>query len=267
MKASLNKTRVLLEVWFAYMSAYRAEIVIWILSGSLPLIMMAVWIGKANTENGTVNGFTPSDFATYFLAAWLTQQLAVAWVSWELDYQIRLGELSAKLLRPFDVMWEHVTQHITERLVRLPFIIIVLGVGIWLVPDTQLTPGILYVLVYTCSVVMAFMIRFLIAYCIGLLTFWFDQATALDELYFVVAAFLTGSFAPLEFYPPIVRAFIEWTPFPYIIYYPIQILIGSVSSADILRILIVQVWWISLFALLRLFLWKHGLRRYGAFGA
>lgn len=249
------------------MSAYRAEIVIWILSGSLPLIMLAVWIGKANAEDGTVNGFTPSDFAAYFLAAWLTQQITVAWVSWELDYQIRLGELSAKLLRPFDVMWEHLSQHVTERLVRLPFIIVILSIGVWLVPNTQLTPGIMSVVVYALSAIMAFMIRFLISYCIGLLTFWFDQATALDELYFVAAAFLTGSFAPLEFYPPAVRAFIEWTPFPYTIYYPIQMLTGTVSNTEVMRILIVQLSWISMFALIRLFLWKHGLRRYGAFGA
>ncbi|MEM8533660.1 MAG: ABC-2 family transporter protein [Chloroflexota bacterium] len=267
MRAALHKTRVLLEVWFAYMSAYRAEIVIWILSGSLPLIMLAVWIGKANAEDGTVNGFTPSDFAAYFLAAWLTQQITVAWVSWELDYQIRLGELSAKLLRPFDVMWEHLSQHVTERLVRLPFIIVILSIGVWLVPNTQLTPGIMSVVVYALSAIMAFMIRFLISYCIGLLTFWFDQATALDELYFVAAAFLTGSFAPLEFYPPAVRAFIEWTPFPYTIYYPIQMLTGTVSNTEVMRILIVQLSWISMFALIRLFLWKHGLRRYGAFGA
>ncbi|NOK60843.1 MAG: hypothetical protein GFH27_549289n174 [Chloroflexi bacterium AL-W] len=267
MSAALNKTRVLLEVWFAYMSAYRAEIVIWILNGSLPLIMLGIWIGKANAEDGTVNGFTPSDFAAYFLAAWLTQQFAGAWVSWELDYQIRHGELSPKLLRPFDVLWEHLAQHVTERLVRLPFIIIILFIGVLLVPNTQLTPNISHVLIYTLSVVMAFMIRFLISYCIGLLTFWFEQATALDEMYFVAAAFLTGSFAPLEFYPPAVRAIIEWTPFPYTIYYPTQLLTGAISGTETLRILTVQIAWVSIFAILRLFLWKHGLRRYGAFGA
>src|SRR5215470_209127 len=80
MQQMLRKARVLLTVWFAHMSAYRAEIVIWILTGSVPLIMLAVWIGKAQAGGGAVGGFTPQDFAAYFLAAWISQQLIVAWV-------------------------------------------------------------------------------------------------------------------------------------------------------------------------------------------
>jgi ABC-2 type transport system permease protein len=267
MRQSVRKARVLLEVWFAHMSAYRAEIVIWILTGMLPLIMLAVWIGKANATGGAVNGFTPQDFAAYFLGAWLTQQGIVAWVSWELDYQIRQGVLSPKLMRPLDPFWEHLAMHCTERLVRLPFWLIVLVVGILMVPGTRLTPDIWHAAVYVVAVILAFLIRFFIAYCIGLIAFWWDQAVALDELYFTIAAFLTGSFAPLEFYPPAVRAVLDWLPFPYVIYYPVRVLNGSASGPEIVRIIGVQLLWISIFAALRWLLWKRGLVRYGAVGA
>lgn len=267
MIAALRKGQALMTVWFAHMSAYRAEIVIWMLTGSLPLIMLAVWIGKASASGGAVGGFTPTDFAAYFLSAWLTQQFMVAWVAWELDRQIRLGELSPKLLRPIDVFWEHIAAHITERMVRLPFMVVVLGLGLLLVPGTRLTPGVAHVGAYLVCVSAAFVVRFLIAYCVGLLTFWFDQATALDEFYYVIAAFLTGSFAPLDLYPPAVRALIEWTPFPYLVYYPVQVLNGTLSWSEIGRVLAVQLAWIVGLALLRNLLWRYGLRKYGAVGA
>lgn len=265
--SALRKWRALLVVWFAHMSAYRAEIIIWMLTGSLPLIMLAVWIGKAQSSGGAVGGFTPSDFAAYFLAAWMTQQFMVAWVAWELDRQIRLGELSPKLLRPIDVFWEHLAGHVTERIVRLPFMLLIVAAGMLLVPGTRITPDVLHIVAYLVCVTLAFIIRFLIAYCIGLLTFWFDQATALDEFYYILAAFLTGSFAPLDLYPPAIRAAIEWTPFPYLIYYPVQVLTGALAGPEIARILLVQLGWLMLFVLARQLLWRYGLRRYGAVGA
>lgn len=267
MRAIAKKTGTLLEVWFAHMSAYRAEIFIWMLSGMVPLIMMAVWIGKANASGGSIEGFTPPQFAAYFLGAWLTQQLIVAWVSWELDYQIRQGILSSKLLRPLDPLWEHLAAHVTERMVRFPFMLIVLTAGLLLIPGARLTPDLGHLLAYFVAVNLAFLIRFLIAYCIGLLAFWFDQATALDELYFIVAAFLTGSFAPLTLYPPAVRAVIEWLPFPYLVYYPVRVLNGTADWPEIAGVIGVQLLWIAILVLLRMWLWRRGLRRYGAVGA
>ena len=230
MNARWRKARVLSATWFAHMSAYRAEIVIWMISGSLPLIMMAAWIGKAQANGGSVDGYTPQGFAAYFLAAWITQQWLVAWVAWELDRLIRLGELSPKLLRPLDPLWEQFAAHVTERFVRLPFMVIIRWSACsWCrahasPPICRMVPS------YLICVNLAFFTRFLIAYCRGLLAFWITQATALDELYFVVASFLTGSFAPLSLYPAAMQSVIQWLPFPYLVYYPVQVLNGTLAT-------------------------------------
>lgn len=267
MSRAFNKGKVLLAVWFAHMSAYRAEIVIWMLTGAVPLIMLAVWIGKATASGGTLGGFTPQDFAAYFLAAWITQQLVVAWVAWDLDTQIRTGGLSPKLLRPLDYLWEQASNHVAERLVRLPFMFLIVVGGLLLVPGTRLVPDLLHLAAYGLAVSLAFTIRFLISYCIGLLAFWFDQATSIEDFYYTIAAFLTGSFAPLEFYPPLVQSVIAWTPFPYVVYHPVRILTGAAGGAEIVRIVSVQGAWVILWAMLRLLLWRRGIRRYGAVGA
>ncbi len=267
MSPTLRKARALLATNIGHMMVYRAEIAIWMLSGAVPLIMMAVWIGKARASGGAVGSFTPQDFAAYFLAAWLSQQMTVAWVAWELDDQIRLGKLSPKLLRPLDVLWWELSAHLSERVVRLPFMLAVLGLGVLIVPGTRITPDVWHAFTYLVCILLAFTIRFLIAYCIGLLTFWFDQATAVDEFYYVVAAFLSGGFAPLELYPDQVRALIEWTPFPYLIYYPVRVLTGAADAGETLRIFAAQLGWLLLFVLLRERLWRRGLVRYAAVGA
>ncbi|MDB5077041.1 MAG: transporter permease [Chloroflexi bacterium] len=262
-----RKARVLFTVWFAHMLVYRAEIIIWMLSGSIPLIMMAVWIGKASSSGGSVGGFTAATFAAYFLAVWLTNQCIVAWAAWELDRLVREGLLSPRLLRPLDPIWNELAAHVTEKVLRIPLMIAILFVGVHLVPGTQLTPDIPHVLAYTVCVGFAFGIRFLLSYCTGLLSFWTTQATAIDELYYVVAGFLTGAFAPLSLYPASVRAVIDWLPFPYIVYYPVQVLNGNLAGGGILRVLAVQALWLSVLILIRGMLWRRGLRQYGAVGA
>ncbi len=265
--ANWRKASVMFNTWLAHMTAYRAEIVIWMLSGTVPLVMMAVWIGKAQSEGGSVGGFSAQDFAAYFLAAWLSGQMVVAWVAWELDFSIRQGTFSTKLLRPINPFWEFLAQHVTERFVRGPFIVLILLAGVLLVPGTRLVASVPHLLAFLLAITLAFMVRFLIAYCIGLCCFWLENATALDELYFILSVMLAGSFAPLSFYPDWLRPILDWLPFPYIVYYPARILTGALEWSEIWRVIGVQVLWLAgTFALFQL-LWHLGRRRYGAVGA
>jgi ABC-2 type transport system permease protein len=265
--SAYRKFKALFAAWLSHMTIYRAEILIWMLSGTIPLIMMAVWIGKAQAEGGQLGGFSSTDFAAYFLAAWVSGQLTVAWVAWEMDFAIRQGTFSNKLLRPINPFWEYFMQHFTERFVRGPFLVLVLVAGVLLIPGTRLVGSLAHLAVYALAISLAFAVRFLIAYCIGLCCFWLENATALDELYFVLSIMLAGSFAPLEFYPVWLRPVLEYLPFPYIVYYPAQILLGKLEWLEIGRVLLVQLVWLGLALGLFAVLWKAGRKRYGAVGA
>ena len=63
-----RKAFTLLSVYYACMVEYRAELILWMLSGSLPIILMGVWIQAAP---GGEFGFTSVEFARYFLAVFL----------------------------------------------------------------------------------------------------------------------------------------------------------------------------------------------------
>jgi ABC-2 type transport system permease protein len=267
LEANWRKARALFGAWLAHMTVYRAEIVIWMLAGTIPLIMMAVWIGKAQASGGEVGGFDARDFAAYFLSAWLSGQMTVAWVAWELDFSIRQGTFSTKLLRPINPFWEFFAQHVTERFVRGPFLILILIAGALLVPGTQIVSSVPHLLAYLLVITLAFVIRFLIAYCIGLCCFWLENATALDELYYVLSVMLAGSFAPLEFYPAWLRPILEYLPFPYIVYYPARVLTGALEWSEVGRVLLVQCAWIAGLCVVFALLWNAGRRRYGAVGA
>jgi ABC-2 type transport system permease protein len=259
-----RKVRALLVRAFADMTEYRAEITIWMISGSLPLVMMALWIGLA--EAGPIGGYSADDFVAYFLLVFLVRQFTVVWVVWELDREIRLGELSPKLLRPIDPLWGHLADAFAEKLVRLPLVALPVGLGmLWAgvrLPTTldALAGGLLLLL-------GALLLRFFQQYATGLITFWSDQSVGLERIYFSVALVLSGSLAPLDLFPAALRSVLPWTPFPYLIDVPVQALLGRLTGPDLLQALLVQSAWLLLFLFATRWLWRSGLRRYGAVGA
>lgn len=256
--------RALFAHAFATMTEYRAEITIWVVSGSLPLVMMALWIGMA--ADGPVGGYGAADFAAYFLLVFFVRQMTGAWVVWELDRAIRLGELSPRLLRPLDPMWQDVADHAAEKLVRLPIIGLPVLAGLWWA-EARLALEPAALLGFVALVFGAAALRFFQQYAFSLLAFWTDQAVGLERVFFSLMLVFSGSLAPLDLYPEAVRAVIPYTPFPYLVDVPVQVLLGRIEGAALVQALVVQAVWVALFVLLRWGLWRAGLRRYAAVGA
>ena len=258
----VHRARALLGAYYAYMVEYRAELVLWALSGALPFIMMGVWM-KAGSHGGFDMG--PVGFARYFLAAFLTRQLTVVWVVWTFEDEVVTGKLSPKLLQPMDPVWHHFASHVAERGARLPFVALLTVVFFALYPASFWIPRALDVVVFLLACALAFGLRFLIQYTFALLAFWTERASAVERAFFLFYLFLSGLIAPLDVFPPAVRAVALWTPFPYLVYLPARMLTGY--PVDFARALMVcGLWGVAFLALNRL-LWHRGLRHYSAMGA
>jgi ABC-2 type transport system permease protein len=264
---ALRKARVLIANGFAIMTAYRAQIFIWMLSGTLSLVMMLVWIAQAGqAPGGRIGGYSAPDFASYFLGVWLAGQMIVVWVAWELDFQIRQGAMSPKLLRPLDPIWAHLSEHLAERLVRIPLMLGMLALFGWLT-HAHFSPRPLDYLLFTVLVLLGFLFRFLWEYSTGLLAFWMDSSTSFSDLNWLLYSALGGLFAPLSFYPQTVQDIARFTPFPYMLGLPAELLAGRASTASALWGILILLAWTAVFWVVREVMWRSGLKKYGAVGA
>ncbi|MEO0409048.1 MAG: ABC-2 family transporter protein [Cyanobacteria bacterium P01_A01_bin.135] len=264
--AFLNRaTRIastLTAVYYAYMVEYRAELLFWVLSGSLPLILMGVWTEAAA---GGQFGLSSLEFARYFIAVFFVRQFSVVWVIWEFEREVVEGKLSPRLLQPLDPGWHHLISHFAERFARLPFIVIVLGLFFLLYPQALWVPRLWAAALTVVFVALAFLLRFIIQYTFALFAFWTERASAIEDLWFLLYLFLSGMIAPLEIFPAAVRNVIIWLPFPYLIHVPASLLVGL--PIDISRSLGVMLAWIGLFLVINRWLWRQGLKQYSGMGA
>lgn len=262
MKKLIKIAKVLLSTYYAYMLEYRAELFLWMLSSSLPFIMMGVWVKAAGVGEFELDG---AQFSNYFLAVFIVRSITPVWVIWDFEIEVVQGKLSLKLLQPIDPVWHHLFGHIGERLARGPFVLGLILLFIALYPRIFWLPSLSDFLLFLIVVVIAFALRFLIQYTMALFAFWIERVSALEQLWFLPYMFLSGITAPLEVFPESVSQISLWTPFPYIVYFPASILVGF--PVDIGRGLLIMFAWGAIFFGLNRWLWRRGLKQYSGMGA
>ncbi len=258
----LRVTKTLFLTYYAYMLEYRAELFIWLLSNSLPFILMGAWL-KAS-ENGSF-GLTSLEFIRYFLAVFIVRQFNIVWVIWDFEKELISGQLSHRLLQPIDPFWHHLLHHIAERWARIPMLVVLVVLFFLLYPQSFWIPSLSTGLLTILIVAIAFLLRFLIQYTFAMLAFWTERASAIEQIWFLFYTFLSGIIAPLEVFPPLVRDIAMWTPFPYMVYFPSAILVGN--SVNIWQGIGVMAGWMGIAFLINRWLWRKGIKQYSGMGA
>jgi ABC-2 type transport system permease protein len=262
MKFFWRKSLALISVYYAYMVEYRAELILWALSGALPLILMGVWVKASESVSFGLEG---ADFARYFLSVFIIRQLTIVWVIWEFEKEVIEGKLSFLLLQPIDPVWRHLAMHISERFARLPFVLFFIFLFFVLYPDARWIPSLQAWLLSFIAVILAFVLRFLIQYSFALFAFWTERASAIDQFLFLFYLFFSGYIAPLEVFPPLIKEIALWTPFPYFIHFPAALIIGL--PVDFARGVVVISIWSIIFYFWNRYLWRKGLKKYSGMGA
>ena len=262
LRSSLRKITTLLTVYYAYMVEYRAELFFWVLSGSLPIILLGVWTEAASQVEMAM---TPLEFTRYFIAVFVVRQLTLVWVIWDFEKDVSEGKLSFSLLQPIDPVWRYFAAHTSERIARMPFNVLLLALFFWLYPKAFWQPSWSQILLCLLASAIAFCLRFLMQYTFAMAAFWVERASAIEQAWLLLYIFLSGYIAPLDTFPPLIREIALLTPFPYVIYVPVALITGLPVRFG--ESILVMAAWSILFFLLNRYFWRKGLKHYSGMGA
>lgn len=261
----LRALPTILRVSVAQHVAYRAEMTIWILTATLPLVMLALW--NAVLGEAPLGGYGKAEIARYFVATLVVRQITGAWIVWELSYAIRQGTLSTRLLRPFPPLVESgltIASAVPFRLIVLAPILA--GVLVWR-PELVALPSGLQAVQLVLALVIAWLLAYLVQVAFGLLSFWLDKSDSLFEMWMAVWGLLSGYVAPLAFFPEAAQAVLRWLPFRAMLGVPVELLGGFLPAEQAWGELAVGAGWVAVLWTLVAVLWSRGLVRYGAVGA
>ncbi|MBT3222165.1 MAG: ABC transporter permease [Proteobacteria bacterium] len=265
MTAVLRAVPDMAKVSFASLVAYRAEMTIWILTASFPLIMLALW--NAVAGEGQVGGFGQDEFARYFTATLVVRQITSCWLVWVLNYEIRTGKLSAKLLKPIHPLWYHGVVTLCAIPFRLVILAPIVGVVVWWRPSLWAIPGAAEILLFVPCVLLAWLMNFLVQAIFATLSFWLDKTDGFFGMWFSCWIVFSGYIAPLALYPDWAQGLLRLLPFRGMLAVPVELAAGFLSPGDAVLDLGIQLIWVLFFLLLLRWLWRRGVVRYGAYGA
>jgi ABC-2 type transport system permease protein len=199
MKWIFRKIIAFFSVYYAYVMEYRAEIFLWALSGSLPLILMGLWIEASKSGNFSL---TSTQFAQYFLTVFLVKEFTIVWMIWEFEREVLEGILSFRLLQPIDPVWHHVAMHLSERVARIPFTVGLVCLFFVLYPDALWLPKFTNILLFVIVVALAFTLRFIIQYTFAIFAFWTERVASIEELWYLIYLFCGWGNCPFRGFSP-----------------------------------------------------------------
>jgi len=234
------------------------------------LHLAAVFIlwGAAFAGREQVGGFDLRQTLTYFTTILFLQFLISAFnEDYQISEEIRQGLINQFLLKPINYFLYRLSIFAAARLVSGALILLPLAAAYPFIHDAIAFPGEPWRLAAAVpALVLSALVQFTIAYCFGLLTFWFLEIQGLVVLSMAVEAVLGGQIFPLDLLPPALHEVARFLPFYYQMYFPAAILTGRIGPTETAEGLALQAGWVLLLLLLAQALWVRGLRRHTAVG-
>jgi ABC-2 type transport system permease protein len=264
LRTSLKALPTLLRIGFSEAVAYRAEMVIWVLATTMPLIMLALW--SAVARGGDVGRFGQTEFTGYFLAAFCVRQLSASWVAWMLSYEVRQGTLAMRLLRPISPLLSYATEVLAGIPLRIVVVLPVLAIGVWTAGSKAVPTSLGGWGLFLLGITGGWLITFYLNVLLGTLSLYLESSQKLMEVYMVLFFVCSGYMFPVEFFPDGVRQVIDLLPFRYQMGLPVELMTGAHAAGEAWALLGRQWAWVAGLGVSSLWLWRRGLARFAAFG-
>jgi len=256
------------QVNWAEQWQYRANLIMYLLYWLVsPIIYLAVWTSIAQSK-GSVNGFTANDFVTYYMTLLVVDQVTSNIVIHTFAYKVQDGTLSGELIRPIHPM-------LTNALVNniaFKALTIIGFIPVWIIlfflykPDySHLT--LTGILVALPAMIIGFLVGFLLSAAITSLAFWTTRVYSIHEFYYAMILLFSGQFVPLPLMPKLIQDVAQYLPFQLLIYFPIQLILGKLSSAQIVQGYVTGIIWLVVAISVFNWIWRNGVKRFSAVGA
>ena len=263
-----NIFRRLWQVNWAEQWQYRANLIMYLLYWLVsPIIYLAVWTSIASSK-GSVNGMTVNDFTTYYLTLLIVDQVTSNIVIQTFAYKVQDGSLSGELVRPIHPMLTNaLVNNIAFKALTIMGFIPIWIILYFLYKTDFSSVTLANILISIPAMIIGFFVGFLLSACITALAFWTTRVYSIYEFYYAFMLLFSGQFVPLTLMPPVIQEIARYLPFQLLIYFPIELILGNLTQAQIIQGFVSGAIWLAVSILAFNAIWRNGVRRYSAVGA
>lgn len=216
-----------------------------------------------------LGGFSLNQTLTYFVTLLVLQFFISAFnEDYQISEDIRNGLINQFLLKPINYFVYRFSIFVAARLVSGALVLVPLLIAFPFLHSALDFPAEPWRLaVGVPAMLLSAVIQFSIAYCFGLLTFWFLEIQGFVILSLAIEVLLGGQMFPLDLLPAWAYQIAKLLPFYYQMYFPAAIFTGRISDPGaIAQGFVIQCGWVVVLLVVNQLLWRRGLRRHTAVG-
>jgi ABC-2 type transport system permease protein len=267
--ATLAKYRAAFVVGLQSNLVYRWNFAVRASFSLVHLLYVFVLWGAAFAGETTIGGFDLKQTLTYFVVLLVLQFFISAMnEDYEISEDIRNGLINQFLLKPINYFVYRLSIFLSARLVSGALALVPLLLVLPLLADKLVLPNLGWnIAAAVPALLMSMLIQFTIAYCFGMLTFWFLEIQSFIILSLAIETVLGGQIFPLDLFPSWLYNLSSWLPYYYQMYFPAALLTGRITDPMFaLKGLGIQLFWVVALLAIAQLLWARGLRRHTAVG-
>jgi ABC-2 type transport system permease protein len=205
---------------------------------------------------------------SYYLLVTIVDALtAVNEDDWQIAADIKDGNISQFLLKPIDYLVYRLCLFLSGRftyiaVTAIPLVLFILCLSKYFV----LPPNLTALGCFIVSVFLTALLQFFTSYAMAMLAFWVLEVSTFIFILYAFEYIASGHLFPLDILPKGIERVLYYLPFPYQLYFPVSVYMGKSSGIELLRGLIIQIFWVAFAYAMARFAWNRGLKKYSAVG-
>ena len=215
-----------------------------------------------------IGAYTLAQMVSYYLLVTVVDSItAVAEDDWQIAADIKDGAVSQFLLKPLDFLAYRLCLYLSGRVIYTSVALIPVAFFLFFQREYLVGPAeSLGWVLALLSVLMAGLLQFFIAYTVALLSFWVLDVSTFIFIQFAFEFLASGHLFPLDILPDRLHRLLLWSPYPYLLYFPVGVYLGRIQGAELWQGFALQLAWVGVAFLIARFVWSRGLRKYTAVG-
>lgn len=249
----------LIKMEFKRHLVYRASFVTGIINYSIQMGAYLFLWSAVYSQRASLGGLSKDEMLSYVIIAWIARAFYFNNVDREISKEIEDGKVALELIRPYNYTAVKVARALGEAGFRLLFFSLPSALLIYFLHPFDLPEKATIWVMFLLACLGAFLLNVQLAIITGFCAFFTHSTAGLIRAKRVVLDLFSGLLIPISFYPPWAQDLIQYLPFQSISYLPNLIYLGKLSDGAAMQVLLTQVIWITILALIAKMLWRRAL--------
>ncbi len=266
----MNKYIQIFKISLHQEFAYRLNFILWRLRNVMQiLIFFFLWDSVFSGGVNTLFGYDKSRILTYAFVLIIVRAVVMQSRTNDIAGQIANGDLTNLLVKPIKFFKFWFTRDVSSKFLNIIFGVLETFILIQILkPNIFIQTNTLFLITFCLSLIIGIFIFFNLMLLTSFVTFWMPELAWGAQFLFiiVIVEFLSGAVFPLDIFPSQIYQILRFTPFPYLIFIPIKIYLGTVSNVFIIESLLIGIAWCIMLYKLTNHIWRKGLYAYEGAG-